>query len=232
MGLQQATVVSSQGTYVLKNVPVNATLVFSYMGFTTEKIPVNRRAAIDVTLKEDRAQLEQVVVVGYGTRKRSDVTGSVSSIPASRFTKLPVTNVLQAMQGVVAGVNIAAGSNAPGRVASFNIRGLKSITASNNPLIVLDGAPFGGSFNDIPTSDIASVDILKDVSATAIYGARGANGVVIITTKRGKTGKPAISYSGYVGVENRGNVMEPMSPAQYVQKYADYAAQSGISNPR
>ncbi|WP_295127988.1 TonB-dependent receptor [uncultured Chitinophaga sp.] len=230
MGLQQATAVSAQGVYSIKNVPVNATLVFSYMGYTTERIPVNKRTVIDVVLKEDRAQLEQVVVVGYGSRKRSDVTGSISSIPAGRLSKLPVTNVLQAMQGVVAGVNISAGSNAPGRVAAFNIRGVKSIAASNNPLVVLDGTPFSGSYNDINPSDIASVDILKDVSATAIYGARGANGVVMITTKRGKTGKPVITYSGYTGIENAGHIVEPMSAAQYVQKYKDFVTQKGISN--
>jgi TonB-linked SusC/RagA family outer membrane protein len=185
---------------------------------------------VDVEMKATAGSLDQVVVVGYGSKKRSDVTGSVSSVPQNRLTQLPVTNALQAIQGAVAGVNITQSSSVPGASPSAVIRGESSISAATGPFIVVDGVPFNGSLNDVNPNDIASIDILKDASSTAIYGTRGANGVILITTKRGRTGKAAITYNGYAGLEDFAHVLEPMGPDQYVQKYADYKVQAGITN--
>ncbi|MEI6950531.1 TonB-dependent receptor [Paraflavisolibacter sp. H34] len=183
-----------------------------------------------VEMKPSAASLDQVVVVGYGTRKRSDVTGSVASVSKERLSQLPVTNALQAVQGSVAGVNITQGSSVPGAAPNAVVRGESSISASTGPFVVVDGVPFNGSINDINPNDIASIDILKDASSTAIYGTRGANGVILITTKRGRTGKAAITYNGYGGLEEFSHLVKPMSPEQYVQKYADYKAQAGVNS--
>lgn len=183
-----------------------------------------------VEMKTSTTSLDQVVVVGYGTKRRSDVTGSVASVPKERLSQLPVTNALQAVQGAVAGVNITQSSSVPGAAPDAVVRGESSISAATGPFIVVDGVPFNGSINDISPSDIASMDILKDASSTAIYGTRGANGVILITTKRGRTGKAAITYNGYGGFEDFAHVLEPLGPELYVQKYADYKAQAGINN--
>jgi TonB-linked SusC/RagA family outer membrane protein len=186
--------------------------------------------SLSVEMKSSATSLDQVVVVGYGTRKRSDVTGSVASVPKERLSQLPVTNALQAVQGAVAGVNITQSSSVPGASPGAVVRGESSISASTGPFIVVDGVPFNGSINDISPSDIASIDILKDASSTAIYGTRGANGVILITTKRGRSGKAAITYNGYGGLEDFAHILEPMGPEAYVQKYADFKAQAGITN--
>jgi TonB-linked SusC/RagA family outer membrane protein len=222
---KNGTVTDNDGRFTLTKVPADAILVISYIGYIGQRVKVSGEK-MNIVLLENVNELDQVVVVGYGTQKKSDVTGSISSVPKDRLQNLPVTNVLQAMQGSVAGVNISTSSSAPGSSPSFYIRGLHSITASNDPLIVLDGIPFSGTYNDINTTDIQSIDVLKDASATAIYGTRGSNGVVLITTKRGKTGKPVIAYSTWFGLENITNAAKPMSGAQYVQKNLDYTAQT------
>jgi TonB-linked SusC/RagA family outer membrane protein len=224
-GTKNGASTNGQGEFsiVLKN--PNAILIVSSIGFLPQEVPV-KGGTVNIVLKADKKALDEVVVVGYGTQKKSDVTGSISSVPKERLDNLPVTNVLQAMQGSVAGVNISSSSNAPGKSPDFFIRGLHSITASNSPLIVLDGIPFSGSYNDINSTDIQSIDVLKDASATAIYGTRGSNGVVLITTKRGKTGKPVVAYSTWFGLENITGAAKPMSGAQYAQKNLDYTAQT------
>lgn len=184
-------------------------------------------AEINIQLVQAPSAIEDVVVVGYGTKKRSDVTGSVTSVGKERLTQLPVSNSLQAIQGAVAGVNITQGSSVPGASSKAQVRGTNSISAATAPFVVVDGIPFAGSFNDINPADIASIDILKDVSSVAIYGTSGANGVILITTRRGKTGKAAITYNAYTGLENFSNKVAPMSPEQYVQKYADWKTQAG-----
>jgi TonB-dependent SusC/RagA subfamily outer membrane receptor len=143
--------------------------------------------------------------------------------------QIPVTNVLHALEGSVAGVSITQTSSVPGSTPSTTIRGVNSINASTNPFIVLDGMPFSGSMNDINSNDIASIEILKDASAIAIYGTRGANGVILITTKRGGTGKPTIRYNGYTGLENLAHILQPMSGPDYVTKYATYLKQMGLT---
>ncbi|MDR1555827.1 MAG: TonB-dependent receptor [Tannerellaceae bacterium] len=220
------TITDTDGKFSLPNVPPDAVLVVSYIGYVTREVPVNGQSVLNISLAEDVRALEEVVVVGYGTQKKSDVTGSVTSVPKDRFSKLPVANVLQAIQGVAAGVNITQASSVPGDAPTASIRGRNSINASSEPYIVVDGVPLSktdGSLNDINPNDIESMEILKDASAVAIYGTNGANGVILITTKRGTTGKPVIRYSGYAGVEGIAHILEPGSPEQILERYAEYA---------
>ncbi|MDB5109419.1 MAG: TonB-dependent receptor [Mucilaginibacter sp.] len=236
-GTNQGATTNSKGEYQL-SVPEGGTLVFTYVGFTTQKIVVGNKTTIDVIMQPDQVgkQLNAVVVVGYGTQKRSDITGSVTSVPKERLSDLPVTNVMQAIEGTTAGLNVAENSSAPGSTPNVLVRGVNSINASTSPLIVVDGVPFsnmGGSMNDINPNDIASIEILKDASAVAIYGTRGSSGVILITTKRGKTGKPTIRYSAFGGFEFQHQTLTPLNGPQYVQKYLDYSTQMNLipNNP-
>lgn len=219
------------GEFTINVASEDAILVISYIGFLSKEIALNGKTVINVSLEVNTAKLDEVVVVGYGTQKKSDITGSVVSVPKDRLSNLPVSNLLLAIQGTTAGLKISQGSSVPGSSASVQIRGINSINAGNSPLIVLDGIPFAGVTNDISPNDIASIEILKDASAVAIYGTRGSNGVILITTKRGKNsdGRPTIKYSGYVGVEAMANPLTYMNGAQYVQKYADFLTANGLS---
>ena len=226
-GTNNGTITDLDGNFTI-NVPANAVLVISFVGLDTQEIPVAGKKFIEVTLSGNE-ELEEVVVVGYGTQKKSDITGSVASVDKARLSKLPVTNVLQAVQGATAGVTISQGSSIPGDAPSALVRGRNSINAGTGPYIVVDGVPIsksGGSLNDINPGDIESMEILKDASATAIYGTNGANGVILITTKHGKEGKPSISYNGYVGIEDFANKMDFCNGAQITQRYKDYVAQN------
>ena len=230
-GSGTGTQTGTDGRFTLSTSP-NATLVFSMVGYVPQTLKVNNRSTLTVDLQAADNQMNEVVVIGYGTQKRSDVTGSVASVPKERFTQLPVTNVMQAIQGAVAGVNVSVGSTVPGRTANVQVRGVNSIGASNSPLIVVDGIPLApdATTNDINANDIASMEILKDASAVAIYGVRGSNGVILITTKRGSTGKPVIRYNVYTGFEKIINTLNPSSPERYVQKWADFRAQNNLSD--
>jgi TonB-linked SusC/RagA family outer membrane protein len=205
------------------------TLVISSVGYVKQELPVGDRSTFAIKLVPNTQDLNEVVVVGYGTQKRSDVTGSVVSVPQDRLEKIPVSNVAQALAGAVAGVNITATSSVPGAQPRIQVRGVRSITASTDPYIIVDGLPFPGNLNDINSNDIASIEILKDASSTAIYGTRGSNGVILISTKRGKTGKPEIRYNGYAGLEYLIKNLTPLSPEAYAQKYLDFAAQRGFT---
>ncbi|QKG56307.1 TonB-dependent receptor [Hymenobacter sp. BRD128] len=230
-GTTLGTSTDTDGNFTLR-VPdgtASPTLVISSVGYVRQEIPVNGRTSFTVNLAPNTQDLNEVVVVGYGTQKRSDVTGSVVSVPQDRLEKIPVSNVAQALAGSVPGVNITTSSSVPGAQPSINIRGVRSITASTDPYIIVDGLPFPGSLNDINSNDIASIEILKDASSTAIYGTRGSNGVILITSKRGKTGKPEIRYNGYAGPEYLIQRLNPLSGPAYAQKYQDYAAQRGFT---
>ena len=223
---QSGTVTDFNGNFSL-NVQNGGTLIISYIGYLTKEVSFTPGQSLNITIEEDATALEEVVVVGYGVQKKSDVTGSVTSINKERLSKLPVTNVLQAVQGAAAGVNITQGSSIPGDAPSALIRGRNSINAGTGPYIVVDGIPIsksGGSLNDINPADIESMEILKDASATAIYGTNGANGVILITTKHGKDGKPTISYNGYLGVEDFAKKLDFCNGAQITQRYKDYVA--------
>lgn len=225
---QAGTVTDYDGNFVL-NVHNPGTLVITYIGYLTKEVTFNLGQTLNITIEEDATALDEVVVVGYGVQKKSDVTGSVTSINKDRLSKLPVTNVLQAVQGAAAGVTISQGSSIPGDAPSALVRGRNSINAGTGPYIVVDGIPIsksGGSLNDINPADIESMEILKDASATAIYGTNGANGVILITTKHGKDGKPTVSYNGYVGFEDFAKKMDFCNGAQITQRYKDYVAQN------
>ena len=225
---QVGTVTNFNGNFSL-NVQKAGRLVVSYIGYLTKEVAFTPGQTLNIEIEEDATALDEVVVVGYGVQKKSDVTGSVTSINKDRLSKLPVTNVLQAVQGAAAGVTISQGSSIPGDAPSALVRGRNSINAGTGPYIVVDGIPIsksGGSLNDINPSDIESMEILKDASATAIYGTNGANGVILITTKHGKDGKPSVSYNGYIGIEDFAHKMDFCNGSQITQRYKDYVAQN------
>lgn len=203
------------GNFSLNLNDSNAILVISYIGFATKEIPVAGQTNILISLSEDAAGLDEVVVVGYGVQKKSDITGAVSNISEEKLQSRPTANFSDALQGRSSGVQIRqAGGDLEGKF-DIAIRGVGSVTGSNDPLIVIDGVPLiSTSFSTINPRDIASIDILKDASATAIYGARAANGVVIITTKKGRPGKPQLVYSSDLGIEHISNRYDVMSTEQ------------------
>jgi TonB-linked SusC/RagA family outer membrane protein len=216
VGTTTGTVTDIEGNYTLQ-VKKDAKLLFSFVGFVNQTINVDGRNTINVTLKEDSKTLEEVVVVGYGTAKKSDVTGSIASINEKTLKEVPVSNVAQSMQGRIAGVQIQQTSTRPGSTSQIRIRGTRSLSATNDPLIIVDGIPFGGSLNDIAPDDIKSVDILKDASATAIYGSRGANGVILVTTNRGNYQKATVTYNGYAGFGNVAKKYQVFNAKEFLQ---------------
>ncbi|HEY9197462.1 MAG TPA: SusC/RagA family TonB-linked outer membrane protein [Mucilaginibacter sp.] len=199
-GSGKGVITNPNGEFTI-NVPADATLVFSSVGYKTQKVAVNNQTTLNVTMIADLRSLSDVIVVGYGVQKKSDVTGSIVSVSEQSLRDVPAANIGQALQGQAAGVDIqkSGGNSHPGASPSILIRGTRSINASNAPLIVVDGIPFNGSLNDINPDDITSLEVLKDASSTAIYGSRGANGVLLVSTRRGKKGGTAITYSGYAG---------------------------------
>ncbi|UII27297.1 TonB-dependent receptor [Fulvivirga maritima] len=201
-GTSSGTVTDIDGEYTIKAGP-NDVLIYSFVGYATHEIAVGSKTKIDVELTEDITALQEVVVVGYGKQKKTDVTGSLVSVDAAKISEVPAaTGASSALQGRIAGVQISQTSSRPGSDPQIRIRGNRSLGSGdlNSPLIVVDGIPFSGSLNDINPTDIESFNVLKDASATAIYGSRGANGVILITTKRGRVGELNFSYNGYAGV--------------------------------
>lgn len=216
---------NTQGNFSIQVSP-GSTLIITSVGFQEKQITVGQQANLDIALVPAENVLEELVVVGYGSQKRSDITGSVASVPKDRLSKIPVNNVMQAIQGAVSNVTVSQASSIPGDAPSVQVRGRNSISATTEPFVVVDGIPLtktDGSINDINPNDIESVEILKDPSAVAIYGVNGSNGVILITTKRGTTGKPSIRYSGYGGIENVAHILEPVSGEELLKRYAEYA---------
>ena len=197
-GTTTGTSTDFDGNYSI-NAPSSGVLVFSYLGYKTQEVQINNQKQINVSLEDDLQSLSEVVVIGYGTQNRESVTGSVVSIKSEELTKVQTANFQDALQGRAPGVDITTTSTRPGSNSSqIRIRGVRSLTGGNDPLVVLNGIPFAGGLNDINLNDIESLDILKDASATAIYGSRGANGVILITTKSGKQGQKAkFTYNTY-----------------------------------
>ncbi|HEV9037351.1 MAG TPA: TonB-dependent receptor [Puia sp.] len=227
-GTGKATQTNAEGNYSLE-APGGGTLVFSRVGFAGQEIGIRGRAVVDVQMVIANQQLSDVVVVGYGTQKRVDVTGAVSSVPKDRLSQLPVTNVMQAVEGSVPGVTVTNTSSVPGAQPTILVRGQNSITANSGPYIVVDGFPMSktnGTLNDINPNDIASIEILKDASATAIYGTNGSNGVILVTTKRGATAKPQLRFSAYTGVDKVSHELTPRDGPSYVQKYKDFMTET------
>lgn len=213
-GTKMGTVTDIDGNFALNNIADNAVLVISYVGYVTEEVPVAGKSVINVTLRENREMLDEVVVIGYGTVKRKDLTGAVSSMKNSDVVVAPTNNVMEALSGKVAGMDITKSSGEVGSDVSILLRGSRSIYGSNEPLFIIDGLP--GSYNQVNPSDIESIDILKDASSTAIYGSAGANGVIIITTKRGEEGKAVVNFDAYYGFSGDANYKHGMIGDEWV----------------
>ena len=229
------TITDMDGKYKL-SVSKGQTLVFSYIGYTPQSIKYTGQATINVTLRSDESTMDEVVVVGYGVMKRSDLTGSVVSVGEEDIKKSVITSVDQALQGRAAGVQVTQNSGSPGGGISVAIRGVNSLNG-NEPLYVIDGIAIDGQTNgnstalsSINPSDIVSMEVLKDASATAIYGSRASNGVVLITTKRGQAGKTSVSYEGYYALQQIPSRLETMNLREYAQLYNERAATLGWGN--
>jgi len=217
-GTTQGTVTNADGNYSLFNISDDATLVFSFVGMRTQELVVGTQRSIDVRMEEDVIGLEEVIAVGYGIQKRSDVTASISSIRLEELEDMPVANALIALQGKFPGVNIQQTAGDLGKTPAIKIRGIGSISAGNTPLIVIDGNMVSSSiFTNMSPSEIESIDVLKDASSTAIYGSRGSNGVILVTTKRGKTGKPAIHLDVYTGFQQVAKKIELLNSQEMAE---------------
>lgn len=215
-GTASGTVTDVNGNYRI-SVPSDAILVFNFIGFQSQEVSVDGRSLINVVLVEDFLSLSEVVVVGYGTQRREAVTGSVATVRGDELREVPSSNLTQALQGRVSGVEMSQVSSKPGAEMQIRVRGTRSLNASNDPLIVLDGIPFAGKIGDISPSDIKSLDILKDASATAIYGSRGANGVILISTNKGQKGQKArVTYNAYTGIKTLFSEYPMMNSAEFL----------------
>lgn len=230
-GAQGGVVTDFDGNYTI-SAQSNATLVFSYVGFETKEVKVGGKRQIDVTLVEDETLLNEVVVVGYGTMRKSDLTGAVTQVDNKAFEKSVSTSIDQVLQGRAAGVQIQANTGTPGGSSTIRIRGTNSLNASSQPIFVIDGVIIDSDGGDdgnsnplagINPSDILTMDILKDASATAIYGSRASNGVIMITTKRGKAGEATLTYDGYVGWQQMPRKLDVLNLRQYAEHNNDIA---------
>lgn len=230
-GTTNGSITDIDGQFRL-NASSDGILVVSFIGYVTQEIPIKGLSSFNIILKEDAEMLEEVVVVGYGTVKKRDLTGSVGSLDASVISAASVTTAVGAMQGKIAGVNIERNVARPGGSFSITVRGLSSINNNTGPLYVIDGIPTTADMNDLNPNDIEKIDVLKDASATAIYGSRGANGVVIISTKRGKEGRFSIQYEGNVGYKVASNLPDMMNGPEYVQFRTDLYNNTGRSTDR
>nr|MBI1230512.1 SusC/RagA family TonB-linked outer membrane protein [Cytophagales bacterium] len=227
-GTSVGTATDMDGKYSL-SVSEGSTLIFSFIGFQTQRVAIGDRSVIDITLLEDMSSLQEVVVIGYGSVKKSDLTGSVGSVDSELIHSRPLTNAADALQGRIPGVQVMNNSAAPGGNFSIRIRGSNSISATNEPLYVIDGIIGVGGLQFINPNDIASIEVLKDASATSIYGARGANGVVLISTKRGKEGKPQITYDSQFGFSKMSRKIPMLNASQYMQMENEAYLYSGLT---
>ena len=253
VGTKIATVTDFDGRYTL-NVPAGATLSVNYVGYIEKKIKVGSQSTIDVTIVEDSQNLNEVVVVGYGTMKKSDLAGASTSLDEKTLKSAPMTNVDDALQGRVSGVTTMTTSGAPGSAVSVSVRGQATINANSDPLYVVDGVIWQGGSNSganlglgdalgngthsavsplslLNPADIVSMEVLKDASATAIYGAQGANGVILITTKQGKSGEAKFTYNGSVSASRQNKRLDIMNLREYAEFYNSLVAQGEISKP-
>ncbi len=231
-GNDNGVITDVEGQYVLTNILPNSVISFSFIGYETLKLKANSKDLAMVVLKEDARMLDEVIVVGYGTQRKRDVTTSISSIRASEIEDLAVTSIEQALVGRMAGVQITQPNGTPGAGFDIKVRGVGTITAGSSPLYVVDGVPLSDDVGDatginvsplasIETSDIESIEVLKDASAAAIYGSRGSNGVVIITTKSGQEGKPTVKYNGYAGAQMVTDKIDVLNAYEYAQLVFD-----------
>ena len=235
-GEKLGAVTDFDGNYKIE-VSNNTTLIFSYIGYKSKEIEVGIQATIDVILLPDVSSLDEIVVIGYGSVKRKDLTGSVSTIKSDDIDKIKTTSFEGALASKVAGVQVVSSEGGPDAAFKIRIRGGTSINASNDPLYVVDGFPISGGgistssglgnsttspLASLDPSNIESIDILKDASATAIYGSRGANGVIIITTKKGKKGKVNLNFETYTSISNLSNKLDVLTAQEFIQYSADF----------
>ncbi len=230
-GTTQGTVTNFDGEYTLTNIQEDGTLVFSFVGMQTQEIAVGKQTSIDVTMEIDAIGIEEVVAIGYGTMKKSDLTGSVSSVKSAELAAIPQVSVAQALQGRSAGIHVKQTSGAPGSATTVRIRGTNSILGGNDPLYVIDGFPsYSSNISMLNVEDIESIEILKDASAIAIYGSRGSNGVIMITTKKGKAGKTKVDFGTTMGYQSLAKKMEMMNAREYCTFYNEYGVIEGVGN--
>ena len=228
-GTTNGTITDFDGKFAISDVKNSDVLTITYVGYVQQSIPVGNQTSFNIILKEDTETLGEVVVIGYGTVKKRDLTGSVASVSNETLTANPVSDVSQALQGKLAGVSVTSQDGRPGAEVSIRVRGGGSITQSNDPLFIVDGFPVS-SISDIPADQIETIDVLKDASSTAIYGARGANGVILVTTKGAKTDKLSVTYNGYVQTKAAAKTLDPLSAQDYVKyqwAYADALSGNG-----
>ncbi|MGI8637041.1 MAG: TonB-dependent receptor plug domain-containing protein, partial [Segetibacter sp.] len=232
-GTKNTTVTREDGSFTINTSSAKPVLVVSYVGFETKELSVSNQTNINIPLVPTSNSLNDVVVIGYGARKKSDLTGSVATISSENLKDRAVVNFGEAMAGQLAGVQVQQISGAPGGEGlTVRVRGTGSITQSNSPLYVVDGYPMeDGAFRLINPNDVESLQVLKDASSTAIYGSRGANGVVIITTKKGKAGSTSISVNAFTGYQNRTKTIAVMNRDQYVQWFTDGRNQAWLDQP-
>ncbi|MBA4141324.1 MAG: TonB-dependent receptor plug domain-containing protein, partial [Segetibacter sp.] len=220
----------ANGNFSIPVPNAKGTLVVSSVGFSTQEIPVNNRGTVNVTLASDVRSLENVVVVGYGTQARKQVTGAVQTINSKELKDIPVSQITQKLQGRLAGVQINQTTGKPGQGMSVRIRGQLSVSAGSDPLYVVDGFPITGSIGALNPDEIETLSILKDAASTSLYGSRAANGVVLITTKRGRKGQTNVSFNTFAGIQQvpeRGRVqmMDAVEFAQFKKEYYEDAGQ-------
>ncbi len=244
-GTSLATSTDADGRFTLRDVDSKAVLVITSVGYTTREVAVNNRSTINISLAVEDRSLNEVVVIGYGKQKRSDLTGSVASVKAAELQQTPISSIDQGLVGRAAGVLVTQTSGMPGATASIRIRGASSLQGGNEPLYVIDGVPVysGGGFGEtggstrmsalstINPSDIESIEILKDASATAIYGSRAANGVILITTKTGKNGRDVISFDAYYGVQSVVKAIDVLDATSYAALVNEAYANDGLPQP-
>ncbi|WP_277466721.1 TonB-dependent receptor [Parabacteroides sp. PF5-6] len=231
-GTTTGTIADYDGHFSLAGIRIGDILEVSYIGYNAQEIVVKDDKPLAIVLKEDVQFLDEVVVVGYGVQKKSDITGAVASLSSEMLEERPQTNIIQSLQGAIAGLNISiTGSNAEGSSSTTTIRGTNSITASNNPLIIMDGIPFEGPWSEINSNDVQSIEVLKDASSAAIYGARGSNGVILITTKKGDAGKLSVSYNAFFTSTKPTNLPRMMNGEEYWKYKLEALEEANTTTP-
>ncbi len=227
-GTTNGTVADMDGNYLISNVPSNAVLVFSAIGMATQEVPVGGRSSINVALVEDHLMLDETVVIGYGTAKSKDLTGSIASVKADEIVSTPISSPMGALQGKVAGVQVV-NSGAPGSTPIVRVRGVGSFDSGyQGPLYVVDGM-FFDNIDFLDNTNIESITVLKDASSAAIYGVRAANGVILVTTKNGVKGQTKLTYDGYYGVQKATNLIKLANSAQYASLMKEYGDLTSVN---
>lgn len=229
-GAQQGAITDFDGNFKLDNIGQETTLVFSYVGFISQEVKVGTQSMLNITLREDTQSLEEVVVIGYGSVKKKDITGSVATVNSDALVAVPVASVTEALTGKLAGVQITTTEGSPDAEMKIRVRGGGSITQSNDPLYIVDGFPVE-SISDIPATDIEDITVLKDASSTAIYGSRGANGVIIVTTKSGKEGKISVNYNAYISYKKLADKLNVLGSGDYARWQYELAMLDNSTKP-